>query len=286
VLILPLLTIGQASVVRDDGIDQYIRDILELLKAQMPNGIPELGIPPLEPFEVPHFDIPHIDETIFQADITIDNFVIKHLSTFETKLAHLDLEGLALELDLFIPDLRGDADYTIDGKFLGIVHVYGDGPMWIEIYDLDLMGKAAVLINPEGFLEVSEMNITATFGDIKMNLTNLEGGSNLGDSINNILNLMGGFIWDQLSGVILPILDNLLMDVLNDALDGCSIPDLIESGSCFRNGLRESIKNGHGIRDMLRESIKNDHGIRDRLRESIKNGHGPNPLNLNTKGNA
>ena len=62
--------------VKDDNIDQYIRDILELIKSQMPNGfyqnlpifkmwslsgLPDLGIPPLDPFEVPHFDIPHIE---------------------------------------------------------------------------------------------------------------------------------------------------------------------------------------------------------------------------------
>merc|ERR1719297_509522 len=74
------------DILEDDNIDQYIRDILELIKSQMPNGIPDLGIPPLDPFEVPHFDIPHIDEDVIKADITIDNFIIKNLATFETKL--------------------------------------------------------------------------------------------------------------------------------------------------------------------------------------------------------
>ena len=48
-------------IVRDDSLDQYIREILEMLKSLMPAGIPDLGIPPLDPFEVPHFDIPHIE---------------------------------------------------------------------------------------------------------------------------------------------------------------------------------------------------------------------------------
>ena len=45
---------------KDDSVDNYIRSILELLKVTMPNGIPDLGIPPLDPFEVPHFEIDHI----------------------------------------------------------------------------------------------------------------------------------------------------------------------------------------------------------------------------------
>ena len=93
----------------------------------MPNGIPELGIPPLDPFDVPHFDIPHIEyvssiisncrpiikffkilnrEDIVKVDIKIDNLVITNLATFETKVAHLDLEALSLELELGLEDLR------------------------------------------------------------------------------------------------------------------------------------------------------------------------------------
>ena len=46
---------------RDDNLDAYLKEILELLKAQMPGGIPDLGIPPLDPFLVPHFDIDPIE---------------------------------------------------------------------------------------------------------------------------------------------------------------------------------------------------------------------------------
>ena len=44
-----------------DPVDDFLKQILELLKQMMPDGIPELGIPPLDPFEVPHFDIPRIE---------------------------------------------------------------------------------------------------------------------------------------------------------------------------------------------------------------------------------
>merc|ERR1712243_502136 len=139
----------------------------------MPTGIPDLGIPVLDPFEVPHFDIPHIHESIIQADIKIDNFVITNLSTFETRLVHLDLEELSLELDLAIADLRGDADYSLDGVIVSIFPLYGEGPMWLELYDLVLHGKAAVTINPEGYVQVTELDLTADFKGIKLHLDNL-----------------------------------------------------------------------------------------------------------------
>ena len=45
----------------DDSLDNYIKAVLETFKASMPTGIPELGIPVLDPFDVPKFEIPHIE---------------------------------------------------------------------------------------------------------------------------------------------------------------------------------------------------------------------------------
>ena len=42
-------------------VDEFLKQILELLKIMMPSGIPELDIPPLDPFEVPAFDDIHIE---------------------------------------------------------------------------------------------------------------------------------------------------------------------------------------------------------------------------------
>lgn len=63
-LVLYQLTAGvvvhAVPVNKDDSLDNYLKEVLEMLKAAMPTGIPELGIPILDPFDVPHFDIPHI----------------------------------------------------------------------------------------------------------------------------------------------------------------------------------------------------------------------------------
>ena len=45
-------------------------------------------------------------EDIIKVTIEIDNLVITNLATFDTKIAHLDLEALALELELTLADLR------------------------------------------------------------------------------------------------------------------------------------------------------------------------------------
>ena len=60
------------------------------------------------------------------------------------------------------------------------------------------------------------------------------GGGNFGESVNNLLNALGGYIWDQLKDFLFPLLDDVLRKVINDALSDCSIADLIANGSCFQ----------------------------------------------------
>ena len=50
-----------AGAERDTPIDEFLVKILELLREQLPNGISEAGIPPLEPFNLPKFEVPHIE---------------------------------------------------------------------------------------------------------------------------------------------------------------------------------------------------------------------------------
>merc|ERR1712001_624221 len=102
---------------KDDSLDNYIKAILEMLKAGMPTGFPELGIPVLDPFAVPHFDIPHISESGVEADITLDNLMVKNLATFETRNIHVDILDLNMQIELFVPLLRADGVYSLVVRF-------------------------------------------------------------------------------------------------------------------------------------------------------------------------
>merc|ERR1712107_939586 len=97
-------------------------------------------------------------------------------------------------------------------------------------------------INADGFVEITEMDIAADFTDIAVHLDNLVGGGNFGETINNILNLLGPMIWDLVKGYLFPFLDEILLKVLNDALAGCNIADLVQNGSCFQERLAEVLK--------------------------------------------
>ena len=52
---------GELLPLQEDPVDDFLKYILDAIKAAMPNGIPDLNIPPLDPFEVPPFDDIHLE---------------------------------------------------------------------------------------------------------------------------------------------------------------------------------------------------------------------------------
>ena len=101
--------------------------------------------------------------------------------------------------------LQGDAWYNLTGEILTLFPLYGDGDIWLEIYNLDVYAKAAVIINTEGYVEITQMVLSANFTSIKTHLDNLLGGGNFGESVNNLLNLLGDYIWDLVRNNHFPI---------------------------------------------------------------------------------
>ena len=52
----------------------------------------------------------------------------------------------------------------------------------------------------------------------------------------------------QVKVLLFPLLDEVLVKVINDALSGCSIADLIENGACFQERMQEVGLAGHFLK--------------------------------------
>ena len=52
---------SSATAERDTPIDDFLVEILEVLREKLPAGIAETGIPPLDPFDLPDLEVPNIE---------------------------------------------------------------------------------------------------------------------------------------------------------------------------------------------------------------------------------
>jgi len=45
---------------------------------------------------------------------------------------------------------KADANYSLSGDILGLLPIFGDGPMFLEVYDLDIAALAGLTFSPDG----------------------------------------------------------------------------------------------------------------------------------------
>merc|ERR1711909_46509 len=257
--LLVWLTLGLlcgSNVGADESVDAYLRAVLDTFRDHMQEGFPDLHIPVLDPFAVPHFDIDHISEGPAEIDIKIDDLVINGLSTFTTDLVHSDLEKFSLDLALGIHFLRGVAIYDLDGIIASILPIYGNGEIQLNLTDVTLSASAGLGMDETSqYLQVTELKLFADVGKISLHLDNLLGPGTLGELINEILNFLGGTIWDLVKDLIFNELDKTLLHIINDALDDCSLNDIINGNPCFKAMVDQNFEAGVSIDDIVEGTI-------------------------------
>ena len=103
--------------------------------------------------------------------------------------------------------------------------------MYIELSGLAVRGAAGVLIDGEGKVQVTDMNLGADFDNAVLHLDNLLGGGDFGETINNLLSALAPTIWDQVLYTILYERILCRYDMMCIKM-GCRFPTLPGMAAC------------------------------------------------------
>lgn len=95
---------------------------MEEIRPYLPNGIPEMHLPSLEPLEVPHAEL----DTGATFKAVFDNIRVYGLSSFIIQNVDVNLNKNIVDLDILFPSVQTTADYTIKGRLL-ILQLNGNG---------------------------------------------------------------------------------------------------------------------------------------------------------------
>ena len=63
-------------------------------------------------------------ESGVEADITLDNLMVKNLATFETRNIHVDILDLNMQIELFVPLLRVSQTYSKEIKISDVLVLF------------------------------------------------------------------------------------------------------------------------------------------------------------------
>ncbi|CAG0892937.1 unnamed protein product [Darwinula stevensoni] len=212
------------NVERD--LSQDLLDLLMQLQELMLNGDPENGIPVLDPFLWEHFEIAYATEEIELA-FSIDGLDLRGLSNFEVTNVEFDILSLRVDVAADWPKLDVKADrYFLDGTVFGLLPLFGEGYIDMSILEFAVVGGASLVALPDS-VSVGELSFAMTFGELEGVIDGLLGGGDLGDVLNEILNLLGADLFDAVLQMVADDIAVLVQGFLNQMLEGMTLQDII-----------------------------------------------------------
>ncbi|KAF5269546.1 hypothetical protein FQR65_LT17953 [Abscondita terminalis] len=154
----------------------------------MQKGIPELGIPILEPLLIEKIEIDVGSKNVGIVKGNMENVEIRRLSEFTVDYANWDFKH-HLTLNLTFPKIDVKGFYVIDAKISKMVKIHGKGPFWLKLYGVSLGTVSNLkydLIHDPPFY-VQSMHIGAKLKKLDNHFSNLMNDEKLGDLFNEVI---------------------------------------------------------------------------------------------------
>ncbi|GFY75092.1 uncharacterized protein TNIN_190911 [Trichonephila inaurata madagascariensis] len=126
---------GEEAEEYDEKLSEFIKEILENFREQMPEGIPDIGIPPIDPLVIPDID-EDIDDGIAKMVLRMRDINILGISKFHIVDLKADLEKGFANFSISLPELTASGNCYMNGKILGIFPMNSDGPFNINVTEV------------------------------------------------------------------------------------------------------------------------------------------------------
>ncbi|XP_025830697.1 uncharacterized protein LOC112904584 [Agrilus planipennis] len=134
---------------------EKIINLLEEFRKRMVMGIPELGIPILEPLTIEFIDL-NITHEVGRFVGYARDIEVRHLSRFKLDHISLNLQN-RLSFNITFPYLKVIGFYEINGNVGDMFRIFGKGPFWLKLQGLSISAVAQLRFNmkhnPSYYLE-------------------------------------------------------------------------------------------------------------------------------------
>lgn len=213
----------------DPALDTCLIQLIDSIRPNLAKGIPEMRIPPLDPFHVPHLVLDQGSPSVnFQANFR--NIVAHGAKNFNLTGARIDFDEPSLTIDVGFPFIKIFSDYNITGKVL-VVPIKGNGKCegnFTNIFaKVKLLGKYEKK-DGKTFLSVQERKIKLKIGALKIHFSNLfNGNKQLSETTNVFINENWRDILEEINPLVEDTIGEVMMQIIKGFLDLYTLEDLI-----------------------------------------------------------
>ena len=197
---------------------RFLNEVLQNAKTHMKDGIPALGVPPLDPLD--------IGKIAFKEDTSYANFkayfhdiAIHGLSTINIGKVSFDPAKLEVSAIAVVKLLKATGKYKLNGMALVVIPLEGNGDFTVTV---DVVSVNITMKVGNNFdilktkMEVEKIGFD--YKSIHVELTGLEGGGKLNETLNGLINGIGGKVFEHVKPILSGSLEHQLQALINDEL--------------------------------------------------------------------
>jgi len=145
--------------VGDASVNNYVRLVINNLFADLATGIPELGIPSMDPLRIINITIPTLIVPGGSIDAQVSSVEVGQLSQLTLTSLNLDFHALVMDLRSILPSLKISGSYKLKGNILKIFPLYGDGAFLIQPLNLVMLGGGSLAVDNQGHVQVNTRDL-------------------------------------------------------------------------------------------------------------------------------
>uniref|UniRef100_A0A1B6II15 Uncharacterized protein n=1 Tax=Homalodisca liturata TaxID=320908 RepID=A0A1B6II15_9HEMI len=154
--------------------DKCLLNTVEVVRPHLAKGIPKLKVPALEPLTIPALEINRNNEAL-QVKAKLKDIKAFGGTGFVVDRLKTDIDKLALDVSVTIPELRVTADYDVDGRLL-VIPLRGKGIFKGNFTNskADVKATGKLIKNKKGvqYMQVKDLNVRLTVGGQKVRFIN------------------------------------------------------------------------------------------------------------------
>ncbi|XP_067217342.1 uncharacterized protein [Linepithema humile] len=221
------VTTGYIDSAASRGLEFKLRRFLEKFRTRMYNGIPELGIPPLEPFTLDEIDIDTDNPEIGKVHLVIENLEVRKLSTFLIDRAKLSLIGPTISINISIPEIYAKGYYNISGILGETYLLRSAGPFEVNVRDFRAYVNT-VLGYARG-MYLKKFDLDFSLRAIKIHLKDFMSNEEIGQIMSKVFEELTPEAIDIIKPDILPVIQDYVAGHVNETIHHLTMRDLFRT---------------------------------------------------------
>lgn len=200
----------------NNPIDDLLRKALETLRANMSQGFPQWGVPPLDPWIIGNVPL-DVSGTGVSMKGNLSNLNITELSTFSIDSIHTNILTLKIDVALSVPTVALAGGYAIDGLIADLFPLYGGGPLSTQITNVPLQVTADMGRNGSSYI-VQTLDFDLSIETLDIQLHNLFNSEDIATVVDGFVDDFGPELIDILVNDTRRDLIPKIIDIINGLL--------------------------------------------------------------------